>query len=212
MISDYKHLPLGKYIEICDICADETTDELGKQVAILSCLLDISEDDVLNLPIAEYKAKSSQLKFLEGLPKVEGRRIGRTYRIGDEVFTPVTAIGKMTAAQYIDFQTYSQDVLHNLPQLCSIFLIPEGCTYNTGYDIVEVQDLFRQSLSVMDANELIAFFLRRFNDSIKGMLLYSKWQVKRMRDKTKKAEMMARIAEAETALRQSGDGLQMLMQ
>lgn len=212
MIQDYNRLPLGKYIEICDICADQNTDELGKQVAILSCLLDISQDDILNLPLAEYKEKSSHLKFLEGLPKAEGRRIGKTYKIGGMVFKPVTAIGRMTTAQYIDFQTYSADALHNLPQLCSIFLVPEGHTYNTGYDIVEVQELFRSTLSVADANEMIAFFLRKFNDSIKGILLFSRWQARRMRNKTERAKMLRRIARAQASLQESGDGLLMWMQ
>lgn len=212
MIQDYNRLPLGKYIEICDICADSEASELEKQVAILSCLLDISQDDVLNLPLAEYKEMSAKLKFLEGLPRVQGRRMGRTYKIGGMTFAPVAAIGKMTTAQYIDFQTYSADALHNLPQLCSIFLIPEGHKYNMGYDILEVQELFRTTLSVADANEMIAFFLQRFASSIKGILLYSRWQARRMRNKEERTKMMARIRMAEMGLQQSGDGLRMLMQ
>ena len=212
MIDNYNALSLGKYVDICDICADSTQDELQKQVAILAILADKTEDEVLTLPILEYKQMAKDLKFLETLPTISGRRIGGKYKVAGQEYKPVTAIGRMTTAQYIDFQGYSTDVLHHLPELCSIFLVPVGKTYNTDYDIVEVQGLFRDNLSVAEANDLIAFFLRKFNDSIKGMLIFSRWEARRKRNKSRRVEMMARIAQAETDLRQSGDGLRMLMQ
>ena len=98
----------------------------------------------------------------------------------------------------MDFQHLCDDPLHHLPELVSVFLIPEGHKYNTGYDIIELQDDIRNTLCVADASSLLAFFLRKFNASIKGILLYSKLQVRMIRDKSKREEMMVRI-------RQGGD-------
>ena len=214
MINNYNRLPIGKYIDICAIYADTSLDDLTKQVKTLSILTDKSEDDILDLPILEYQGMAKEAKFLEAsfsIPKDAGR-IGRTYNLGKWKLKPVSEIGKMSTAQYVDFQHLCDDPLHHLPELVSVFLIPEGHKYNTGYAIIELQDDIRNTLCVADASSLLAFFLRTLNASIKGILLYSKLQVKMMRDKSKREEMMARIRQAEMSLAESGDGLQMLME
>lgn len=214
MINNYNRLPIGKYIDICAIYADTSLDDLTKQVKTLSILTDKTEDDILDLPILEYQGMAKEAKFLEAsfsIPKDAGR-IGRTYNLGKWKLKPVSEIGKMSTAQYVDFQHLCDDPLHHLPELVSVFLIPEGHKYNTGYDIIELQDDIRNTLCVADASSLLAFFLRKFNASIKGILLYSKLQVRMMRDKSKREEMMVRIRQAEMSLAESGDGLQMLME
>ena len=214
MINNYNRLPIGKYIDICAIYADTSLDDLTKQVKTLSILTDKSEDDILDLPILEYQGMAKEAKFLEAsfsIPKDAGR-IGRTYNLGKWKLTPVSEIGKMSTAQYVDFQHLCDDPLHHLPELVSVFLIPEGHKYNTGYDIIELQDDIRNTLCVADASPLHAIFLRKFNASIKGILLYSKLQVKMIRDKSEREEMMVRIRQAEMSLAESGDGLQMLME
>lgn len=115
----------------------------------------------------------------------------------------------MTTAQYIDFQTYTQDTMRNLPQILSCLLIPQGKKYNTDYDIIEVQDAIRTHLSVTDCNRLSAFFLRRWRISIKGMLIYSRWQIKRVKDKSKRAQLMQEAQKVTTLLSALGDGSQM---
>ena len=214
MINNYNRLPIGKYIDICAIYADTSLDDLTKQVKTLSILTDKSEDDILDLPILEYHGMAKEAKFLEAsfsIPKDAGR-IGRTYNLRKWKLKPVSEIGKMSTAQYVDFQHLCDDPLHHLPELVSVFLIPEGHKYNTGYDIIDLQDDIRNTLCVADASSLLAFFFRKFNASIKGILLYSKLQVKMMRDKSKREEMMIRIRQAEMSLAESGDGLQMLME
>jgi len=210
MIHNYDSLPIGKHIDIIDIANRDGLEDIEKQVAILSILTDKSEDVLLDLPIAEYSEMAKQAKFLEDMPaKQDGRRIAGTYRLGNLTLVPVKDIGRMTTAQYIDFQTYTQDTMRNLPQILSCLLIPQGKKYNTDYDIIEVQDAIRTHLSVTDCNRLSAFFLRRWRISIKGMLIYSRWQIKRVKDKSKRAQLMQEAQKVATLLSALGDGSQM---
>ena len=55
MIDNYKSLPLGKYLDICQVCKDESLEEIERQVKILSILSDMSEEEILHLPIPKYK-------------------------------------------------------------------------------------------------------------------------------------------------------------
>lgn len=212
MITNYNSLSIGKYIRLCDTLADNSLDELGKQVTTLSILADKTEDEILYLPLLEYQEMARQAKFLECEPPMDNAKIGKTYKIGKWTLCPVTFIGKITTAQYIDFQTLSQDALHHLAEVVSCFLIPEGCKYNDGYDIAELQADIRNLLSVAQANALIAFFLRKFNLSMRSILLYSAIQARRIKDKEMRKTMRASIAQAEMSLRRDGDGWQMLMQ
>lgn len=211
MIDSYSKLPLGKHLEIMEVCEDATRDDLQKQIAIIAILLDTTEDAVLDLPIAEYSAAAKALAFLESAPTNSGRKIGAAYKVGDTTYKPCVSIGEMTAAQYIDFQSYATNANKHYAEICSVFLVPKGMTYNRGYDIAEVQQEFRERLTVQDATDLCAFFLTRYTHSMRAIPIYLKWEAIWTWDKTKKAELLRQKAEAEALLRLVGDGLQMLM-
>lgn len=210
MIDSYDKMPLGKYAEVLRVCEDKSLDDLQRQVAFLAVLLDVTEDEVMEMPITDYSTAARSLRFLEDAPTPSGRKIGSTYKIGGQTFKACTSIGDMTAAQYIDFQSYAADTNHRLPEICSVFLVPKGMSYNQGYDIAEIHRLFREQLTVTAALDLCAFFLTRYTASIKGLLIYSRWAAMRKKDKARKAELMQRIAAAEALLRNAGDGLRML--
>ena len=63
MITDYNHLSIGKYLEIQKIAKDDI-ESIDKQVGFISVLTDMAEDDVLDLPIVEYRKLAEQSKFL----------------------------------------------------------------------------------------------------------------------------------------------------
>lgn len=210
MITSYDKLPLGKYLNILRI-NEGRGEEIDKQVATLAVLTDKSEDELLNMPIGEYSALAKQSKFLEVEPDTHAGRAPAVVNLGKWKLFCNGDIGKMTTVQYIDFQTFAKDAIHNLPQLLSVILVPVGKKYNTDYDIIELQKDIKDSLSVREAYCVSAFFLSRFRASIKGMLIYSKWKARWMRDKEKKAQAMAAVTELENLLEQNGVGLPMLM-
>lgn len=194
MIKDYNHLSVGKYLEIQKIAKDDIPD-IDKQVGIIAVLADMSEDEVLDLPILEYKALAGELTFLEK-PIDVPKGIASSYDLNGWTLVPTTDIRKMTTAQYIDFQTFSQQGEDKLIEVLSCFLIPKGFKYNEGYDIVELQNTIRDYLGIAHCLALSAFFLRKFNLSIKGTLIYCKWMTKLTMKKGKeKKETLKKIQE-----------------
>ena len=211
MIDNYNKLSVGKYEEICDIDERET-EPIDRQVAILSVLSGMSEDDILNLPIAEYQKMVRKSAFLNKDAPLPTMRVFKAYKLGEFDLRPVKEVGQMTAAQYIDFQTFTKDKTGRLVEMASCFLVPKGFKYNYGYDILEVQKAIREHMSIVDLDNLLAFFLQKLIDSMRGSLTYSGWIVKRMTDSQKKKELMTKIQETKTALRSATDGLRILMQ
>lgn len=211
-IKSYKNLPIGKYLDIVKVCQKEGVEEIDRQVSILSILYDMDEDSLLNMPILEYQELARKADFLaEETPQGNPRSVGRKYNIAGWELIPSFDIPKMTTAQYVDFQTYMKNDKFMIVEILSCLLVPKGMTYNTGYDILELQKDLREGISVVDANNMIAFFLRKLNDSMRGILIYSRLQMRRMKHH-QKVQVMKKITEAEMLLQKSGDGLRMWMQ
>lgn len=205
MIDSYRELPIGKYLEICEIARDENVDPLTEQVKIISILTDESEEDILRLPIAEYKDMSRRLTFLSKAYDGE-TRIAKSYRIGGMELIPEKDLSKITTAQFIDFQTFSKEGERYYVEVLSTLMIPKGKKYNEGYDIANVHKAIRENLSVADVLSLSAFFLEKWLRSIKDSAIFSISEIRKMPDKEKQKEMMSRL---QTAMQKGGDGLRM---
>ena len=210
MIKDYKDLCIGKYLEIQEIAKDNTAD-IDKQVNIIAVLADMTEDEVLDLPLVEYKTLAEQSKFLE-IPMQVPTNVAKCYKINGWELIPSFDIYKLTTAQYIDFQNFSKLGENQLVNVLSCFMIPKGKKYNEDYDIIEVQNTIREYLSAPDCFALAAFFLNELKMSMQAMLIYCRMAVKMMR-KEKKKEMLKQIETLQKIQDNlpSGNGLVALM-
>lgn len=200
-IDNYRDLSLRKYEQI--IQANKIESDIDRQVAVIAILTDLSEREVLNLPISEYTELATKTTFLTK----EMARIPRPahrYKVGNFTLIPTTDLRKVTTAQYIDFQNYAPGADEKLVEILSCFLIPEGYKYNDGYDVIEVQDAIRD-LSVQDAVSLSAFFLHKYAALIRGTRISLEKMLKRERN----PETRAKIREKLDGL---GDGYRALMQ
>ena len=141
MITHYEDLTVAAFLEL-DAVIRSDADEIDKQVAIVALLNDTTEEAVLSLPLAEYTHIAGQTAFLTQ-PCTPQEPDGKPLTLGDLVLIPVTDFTKVNTAQYVDFQTFSRDFPATLPELLSIFLVPEGHAYGEGYDVARVQDAVR---------------------------------------------------------------------
>ena len=205
IIDSYNKLSLGKYAEIQAITKDESIEEVDRMVGILSVLTGAPEDVILHLPIGEFTELSAKAKFLTAADFQPGR-IAKKYKVGKWELYPVTDYRKLETCQYLDFNTFVQDMDNRMVELVSVLLVPKGCRYNEGYDIIELQKDIRDNLSVADGATIVAFFLTLCRQSIADSLNFSKRMAKGIRDKGKRKEILQRIAEQEEALGKSGDG------
>lgn len=210
IINSYDKLPLGMYLDICELYNDTAIEEDDRQMEVISILSGRSVDDLLKMPILEFKKLAAATSFLEQEEFPQGK-MPKSFNLGGMTLIATTDITKMTTAQYVDFQNFSKMGKSKLVEQLSCFLIPKGMDYNEGYDVIEVQNVLRNNLTVTEAMTVFAFFLKKCRDSINDTLTYSASMAKRMK-KEKRTELMTEISRLQTALQTVGDGWTMLSQ
>jgi len=208
IIDNFNRLTLGMYQEIQEISRNESLEDIDRQVQILSVLTGVAEEEILHLPITEYKELVVKAGFLDP-SNINYHPIAKKYLVGKFELIPLRDFRKMETCQYIDFQTYAPDLDNHLVEFLSVILVPKGHRYNEGYDILEVQKAIRDGMSVSDGVSLAGFFLTWCRRSIQDSLNYSKQEAMRIKDKTKREEILHKIQEQERLLQTSGDGSQM---
>ena len=157
IIDNYNRLTLGQYMEIQEISRNESLEDIDKQVQILSILTGVAEDELLHLPIQEYKELVLKSQFLNP-DNINYHPIAKKYILGKFELIPCRDFRKIETCQYIDFQTYAPDLDKCLVEFLSVILVPKGHRYNEGYDILEVQKAIREEMSVSDGVSVAAFF------------------------------------------------------
>lgn len=207
MIDNWSKLTVGKYQEVKAITTSGR-DVTEVNTELLSVLTDIDVDDLLDMPLIRYNNLLQCTGFLyDDMPK---RMVATKYVLGGITFDVMLNIEKMTAAQFIDYQTYVKDIENNLVPLLSIFLIPKGCKYNNGYDMIEIQNIIKDNLCIVDASALAAFFLEWYNGLLTATVRSLTKRMKKMMKKETNQETIEKMKEAITLLEKSGNGLQLL--
>ena len=204
MINSYDALTLGHYEKILQIPKD--LPDIDYRVKVLAVITGKTEDDILDQPLADTQAMAREMNFLlEPLPKCNGKSLAASYQLGSFTLVPSKDVRKWTTAQYIDYQTYMGADTVKLPELFSCVLVPKGHTYGNGYDVAEVIAAIREHFTVMQAQEVSAFFLRKFVRSIRHILTCSALALRR----TKEGRALAKRIRAVLPSLKGGDGLLM---
>lgn len=209
MFTKFEDLPLGLYEQAQKIAA-EGGDDIEVQVRIVALLSGKTVDEVGDLPLPDYAKASAAASFLLTPIDTEGVEVRKSYQVGDFVLVPVMEPRKMTAAQYIDFQTMAanKDKGITLAQTLSCLMVPEGKRYNDGYDGAEVAQAISDHLPSTDAFALLGHFFALSGTFIKATV-NSLGRVARTMKGEKKAAMLEKLEklkELQTALDGSGDG------
>ena len=205
IIDNYNRLTIGQYMQIQEISKDANLEDIDKQVQIISVLTGMDEEEILHLPITEYKELVVKSAFLNP-ENINYHPIAKRYILGKFELIPTRDFRKLETCQYIDFQTYAQDLDRYMVEFLSVILVPKAHRYNEGYDILEVQDAIRDDMSVSDGISLAGFFLTWCKRSIADSLNYSKQEAMKIKDTTKREMILKKIREQETLLAKSGDG------
>lgn len=194
IIDNYRNLPVGKWLEILELSRDENVDALEQQVKTIAILTGLTGDEVLDLPIMEYKSLAAKTMFLE--KEYDGKlQIAKSYGLNGMELIPVKDFSKITTAQYVDYQTFSKEGDMYLVQTLSTLLVPKGKKYNDGYDMDAVQQAIRDNLSVADVVSLYAFFLTKWVKSIKDSQTYLDKEIKKIPNKLMREKLMKQVQE-----------------
>ena len=189
MITSYNQLPLGRYLDILALGGGDLQD-VDYCARVLSILTDLPEDDLLDQPIAETQKLARGAAFLlDELPAPSGKRLPASYVLGGMELAVCRDVRKWSTAQFVDYQNLAKDK-DLLVELYSCVLVPKGLAYCKDYDIADVQAAIRDCLPVTAAREISAFFLRKFERSLRTTLISSLPILRRSRDP--KARALAR--------------------
>jgi hypothetical protein len=185
--------------------------DIDTQVAMIAILNDMTENEVLELPIKEYSKLAAQTAFLSEKPQVK-KRVPNKIKMGDNEYVLIKEIQDMTAGQYIDYQQYLSMGEKYLPYILSCFLILKGKKYGD-MDVELVVNDIKDYLTVEEALSISNFFMKKFQTSTRATLLYLEWKMKKMKkkmkDETEKEKMMEAIERLHLlrSLMKNGDGL-----
>lgn len=167
-------------------------DENERVYAIMEAVFG---EDVLNLPLKDFNEKCKELQFLQKeIPNdlhVKDIKVnGRTYYFDG-------LLGKITTAQYIDFQNYQKN--NDEQKSFSVFIIPKGHKYNDGYDMEQVfNDILDIPVPVLFSASF--FFSRQFELFIRIFQRYSIKQMKKLGLPKETIENMKKVVNLSTEM------------
>lgn len=184
---DYRNIQLRKYYELKKVIESDM-DDIDMQVNIIALLNDMEVNDVYNLPLDDYAEKVGEIMFLSEPPKPRRIKIRTSeIKINGKKYTLLTKPEKMTAGQYIDYQTCLKNKL-GFEYILSCLLIPDGKKYGEyDYDGL-VNDIL--DLDIQSCIDICFFFRKRLLSSIRDSLIYSDLEIRRAMRKAPKEKRM----------------------
>lgn len=131
-------------------------------------------EDVLDLPLKDFNEKCKELEFLQ--KDIPNDLHVKTIKVNGREYYFDGLLGKITTAQYIDFQNYQKN--EDEQKTFSVFIIPKGHKYNDGYDMDQVfNDILDVPVPILFSASF--FFIRQFELFIRIFRRYSIKQMKK---------------------------------
>ena len=161
------------YRQLLDIKeAVNIEDENERVYAIMEAVFG---EDVLNLPLKDFNEKCKELQFLQ--KEIPNDLHVKDIKVNGREYYFDGLLGKITTAQYIDFQNYQKN--NDEQKSFSVFIIPKGHKYNDGYDMEQVfNDILDIPVPVLFSASF--FFSRQFELFIRIFRRYSIKQMKKL--------------------------------
>ena len=184
----WNHITGEQYWEIFDILNSEASD-LQKQAELIALIEGKSVDEILSLDMSSAAELINKLEFLNKF-ELSKRYHPSSIIIDNKKYNVYPNLANLNVAQFIDYQSFiAQPFRESYDKILSIFLIPDGHEYNSGYDILEVQEAIRTKLSWLEIQNLLNFILVRYADSYVHSLTSLTKKVRKEKDPKKKMEM-----------------------
>lgn len=166
----WANIPYRTLLDIRE--AANIEDENERVYAIMEAVFG---EDVLNLPLKDFNEKCKELQFLQ--KEIPNDLHVKDIKVNGREYYFDGLLGKITTAQYIDFQNYQKN--NDEQKSFSVFIIPKGHKYNDGYDMEQVfNDILDVPVPVLFSASF--FFSRQFELFIRIFRRYSIKQMKKL--------------------------------
>lgn len=186
MVNDWTEITIGQFNELQQILSADIPEDY-RTLNCISLLTNESTEFIGSLPLTKFQILCNQLNFITlTIPKVKHKTL---YIINGRKYNLRCDVSQISTAQYIDYQSYIKE--NDIIKLLSLWLIPEGHSYNDGYDIQRVM-MDCNDMLFIDANA-VGFFLRL---QLAAYILILKDSSKKKMKKTKRSKK--EITEMET--------------
>lgn len=188
----YNQLPIIVYKQVMDIL-DEDITPIEKDLEIIALLADVDVNDIYKLKATDVNILQHNIQFL-GNPIIKNRKY-KKIDINGNRYNVHSNLDELTMGQYIDFQMMwkNDNYLNHLSDILSIFIIPEGKTYNEGYDLIKVREEIENNLDIETATSIAFFLHKKLISLIKDKVQYCRlmiwWMKITMKDKELKKKM-----------------------
>ena len=166
---NWYNVNLNQFILLQD--AFKIEDDTEKMISVAEIILG---NDVTNLPLKEFNEQIKRLEFLK--EEIPTSVPPKKFEINGKKYFMDCLLGNITTAQYVDFNNHSNT--GDFAKMLSVFIIPEGHTYNDGYDMLEVINDIGM-LPIPIANSTAFFFGRQFSVFMRIFQRYSAKQIKK---------------------------------
>ena len=190
IIKDWNDVTLGTWMRMNEITARE--NEIERIVGFVALFNNMTEDEVLALPLDKFKEYMAQMGWMNTPPDIEQPK--KEYVINGHTYELTMNFHKLTTAQYIDFQSYTKS--EDYSQMLSVFLIPKGKKYGDGYDVFEVQQDLKQ-MPVQEVLGLMGFFIILYRSWSRALLKYSSRILRKAARREKNPELMETVTKME---------------
>lgn len=190
MIKDWSDVTLSTWMRMNEITARE--NEIERIVGFVALFNEMTEDEVLALPLDKFKEYMAQMGWMNTPPDIEQPK--QEYTINGKTYVLTMNFHKLTTAQYIDFQSYTKS--EDYSQMLSVFLIPKGKKYGDGYDVFEVQQDLKQ-MPVQEVLGLMGFFIILYRSWSRALLKYSSRILRKAAKREKNPELMETVTKME---------------
>lgn len=156
----WEDITINDYKEIINITKKELDSDLEKSISILAILCECTEDDLYSLNASKLYKLLSEIEWVKQPYKFNHNWNSKHITINGIKYDVVVDINKFTVAQYADLQVYwdKRDDIDYMAKLLTLFIIPNGKTYNTDYDIVQLANIIEDNVSINDFNSICFFF------------------------------------------------------
>ena len=200
----WKDINLKEYKKIVEILNRELDSDLEKDISILAVLLNVPEDSLYDMNIMELQRLLGQMSWIKEEKYVYKNKIKKMNKlvIDGKEYVVNPDINKFTVSQYLDFQNFWDKRNERMGNLLAVFIIPKGCKYNEGYDVIKLADRLEEVFTLDDWNDVCFFFLRNYYSSIKVSLISSEWMIKTLIRKTKNPKEKEKLMKIKEQLQQ----------
>lgn len=192
----WNDITLRQWKVLENIHREDYEDEILYTAEVIQKMFDIK--DAMGLTPQEFQKYVQDLSFLT--KEIPDKKLANVYTINNTKYNFKGNIYELSMAGLMDWRKYSTKIPVNYAECLSVFMIPDGHTYNDGYDIDKViEDM--DSLPITDVIKLYTFFVASLHLSMDILISYFQRLMKTSKmDKQQKMEVTEKLNQAKEIL------------